>query len=136
MPVVNTGKEAHIGTKERTRELLAGIASDGTLYLVHGSEDAILGSIGVALSLGLLVLDVALGLTLLAGRLERLETGDIADRLFHLSQGILEGTGGLAANERNVSNGEFVRGGTWTNLGSEVIVKLGGVCVKGCNSDW
>jgi hypothetical protein len=101
--VVSRGEETHVETKEPTRELLAGIAGDGSLHFVNGSKDAILGAFSVAFTLGLLVLDVALCLTFLAGRLERLETGDVADLLFHLSQGILDGTGGLAVNERNVS---------------------------------
>ena len=91
--------------KEPTRNFLGGIAGDGSRYLVKGSGDAILSALSVALSLGLLVLNVALGLTLLSRGLPGIETGQVTDLLFDLSQGVLGGAGSLAVNETGVSKG-------------------------------
>ena len=97
--------------EERTRNLLGRIAGDRSRQLVEGALDTILGAFDVALSLGLLVLDIAFGLSLLSGRLPRLETGQVADRLFDLSDCVLDGARRLAINETKVSTGSRGKGG-------------------------
>ena len=117
------------GTERPTGNFLGGVAGDGSLQILDGADDTIRRTLGIALSLSLLALDIALGLTLLAGGLQRLEAGRVADRLLHLSDSVLDVAGHLAVNEPSVSvgDGSAVRGG-WgiatTNLGSEDIVEI------------
>ena len=115
-----------------TSEFLGSIAGEGSLDLLVGTDGAILGALGVALSLGLLVLNIALGLTLLAGSLERVEASQVTDRLFNLPDGVLDTAGSFAVNEPNVSVKRRQRNGgegTVTNLGSEDIM-IEFVCVR------
>lgn len=101
-----------VRNKIPTSDLLGGIALEGSNHLIEGTGGDIHRALNVALRLGLLVLDVALGLTLLARRLPRVEAGRVANRLLHLSGGVLDVAGSLAVNERNVSTGDdAVRGG-------------------------
>jgi hypothetical protein len=80
-------------------------------HILDGAGDTIHRTLNVALSLGLLGLDIALGLTLLARRLPRLEAGHVADPLLQLSYSVLDAARRLAINERNVSVGEDIGGG-------------------------
>jgi len=93
-------------TEARTRNLLGGIAGEGSLHVLDGANNAILRTLNIALSLGLLVLDIALGLTLLARRLPRLKAGQAANRLLRLSDSVLDVARHLAVNESNVSVGD------------------------------
>ena len=77
------------------------------------------------------MLDIALGLTLLARRLERLEAGHVANGLLHLSYSVLDAARRLAVNERDVSVGEESRGVKITNLGSEDMIESG-LVYRGC----
>ena len=86
-----------------TSEFLGSIAGEGSLDLLVGTDGAILGALNVALSLGLLVLNIALSLTLLAGSLERVEASQVTDRFFNLPDGILNTARSFAVNEPNVS---------------------------------
>ena len=97
-----------------TRHLLGGIARGRPDQVLDGTDDAILRSVDVALSLGLLGLDLALALTLLAGRLPRLETGRIADRLLHLSDSALDVASRFAVDKSKVSvSDDTFRGEGW-----------------------
>ena len=116
-------------TKRPTGNLLGGVAGDGSLQILDSTNDAIRRTLGIALSLSLLALDIALGLTLLARRLQRLRARHVANRLLHRSDDVLDVAGHLAVDEPSVSvgDGSAVRGG-WgiatTNLGSEDIVEI------------
>lgn len=95
-----------------TRHLLGGIAHEGSSHALGGAGNAIHRTLDVAFSLGLLGLDITLGLTLLARRLPRLEAGHVTNRLLHLPDGVLDVAGHLAVNEPNVSVGaDKIQGG-------------------------
>lgn len=76
--------------RTHTRNLLGGIAGKGSFQVLDGADDTVLRAFNVALSLGLLALDVAFRLTLLARGLERLEASHVANRLFRLSDSVLD----------------------------------------------
>lgn len=69
-----------------TGKLLLLVASDGANDVVDLTRDLVLGALGVTLSLGGLVLGLALGVLLLTGLLPFGGAGDVAD-------GLLDGTG-------------------------------------------
>lgn len=79
-----------------TTNLLGVVASNRSAELVLFAEETILSALGVALGLSFLVLGVTLDTTFLAGGLPALSTGDVADGLLDLSQGVLDRAGGLA----------------------------------------
>jgi len=101
-------------TETPTRNLLGGIAGEGSLQVLGGASNTILRTLNIALSLGLLVFDIALGLTLLARRLERLEAGQVANQILRLSESVVDAARHLAVNESNVSVGDDrTVGGGW-----------------------
>ena len=62
--------------------------------------------------MGLLQLDITLGLAFLAGRLQRLEASHVANRLLHLSSSVLDVARRLATNGWRVNVGEDGRAGS------------------------
>ena len=81
----------------RTRNLLRGVPRDRSSHLVFLAEDAIFETLGIALSLSLLVFSVTLDTTLLARGLPAFEASNVSDGLLDLAHGVLQGAGSLAA---------------------------------------
>jgi hypothetical protein len=66
-----------VGNQARTRNLLRGIACEQSGDILEGARDGTHLTASVALGPGLLVLDLAPGLTFPARRLQRLEAGSL-----------------------------------------------------------
>ena len=82
------------------RPALRGIAREGSSHLVEAAGDTVHRTLSVTLGLGLLVLDFALCLTLLARRLPRLEADRVANLPFDPPDGVFDGSIRIAEQRR------------------------------------
>lgn len=83
----------------RTRRFLRAVTSHSTHYRILLAANAVHGTLGVSLSLSSVVLDLTLGVFLLAGLLPRLGAGEVADRLDGGTLGRVILAGRLAAGD-------------------------------------
>ena len=82
------------------RPALRGIAREGSSHLVEGAGVTVHHSLSVALRLGLLVLDFALCLTLLARRLPRLKASHVANPPLDPPDGVFDASVRIAEQRR------------------------------------